>query len=132
MRIQIEEQAVVGILESQHILFLITQDRDGQAMDVVTETAMQVLIGECRLHDIDSRHEACFLINRIAVDDDVLDCRAQFYAAAGLEPCGNTSVVQIVQRHALVVQQQRNQFVHVVGHEVALGVNDETVVFQQR
>ena len=70
------------------------------------------------------------LVDGITVDDNILDGRTQLHVAALFEPTGNSTVIKVVDGQSLIVQQQGNEFMHIVGHEVTLRVNDETAVFQ--
>ena len=100
-------------------------------MDIVTLVTTQIRIGIGWLHHIDRCHQTCTLVGRIAIDDDVLDGRAQLHVTALLQPSRNTSVIQIAGSQSLVVHQQWYQLMDVICYKVALWVNDEATVFQQ-
>ena len=131
MALEEEEQRVVGVSEQYGVLLLIAQQRDGHAVDIVAEVAVNVLIRVCRLHCIDRRHQSGVLVYGVFVDDDILHDGGQLHIAARLEPLADASVVEIAHSQPLVVYQQRYQLVDVVGHEVAVGVDDEVLVAQE-
>ena len=132
MRLDIEIRRIVRIAQCQGVFFLITQDGNRHAVDVLALVSPQVGVGIGRLHHVDGRHQARMLVGRIAIDDDVLDDGAELYVTALFQPLCNATAIQVVDGQAFVVQQQRNEFVDIVGYEVALGVHHEAMVFQQR
>ena len=101
-------------------------------MDVVALAAAQVGVRIGGLHDVDGGHESCTLVDRIAVGDDVLHGGAELDVTALFQPFGDTSVIEVAGGQSLVLHEQRYQLLHVVGDEVALGVDDEAAVLQQR
>ena len=55
-------------------------------MDVVTKITFHIFIRISRLHHIDSRHQACFLVNGITVDNNILDYGTEFLITTRLQP----------------------------------------------
>ena len=130
MRLYIQEQIVVRIGQSQAILFLIAEDGNGDAMNVLTEIAVNVLIGIGGLHDVDGSHQTRMLIGRIAVHHNILDCRAQLHISRLFQPAGNASGIKIVDSQPLVVNQQRYQLVDIISYQVPLRVYHKAVILQ--
>ena len=74
-------------------------------MDIIALVATKVTIRERRLHHIDGSHKTRFLVNRIAVDDDVLDGSTELHVTTLLQPTGNAPAVKVVHCQAFVVEQ---------------------------
>ena len=101
-------------------------------MNIVAQVASCILIRIGRLHSIDRSHETGMLVDRVFVDHDVFHDRRQFHVAARLQPLADSAVVQIACCQLFVLDEQRNQLVYVIGYQVAVGVDDEVLVFEER
>ena len=93
MRLKIEEEAVVRIGQQELVLLLVAQQRDCHTVDIVTQISSHIFIRIGGLHGIDSSHETCMLVDRIAVHDNVADDGAELLVAARLQPTADTAVV---------------------------------------
>ena len=100
-------------------------------MYVFTQVSLHILIGEGRFHVIDSRHQTGALIHGIAIRDDILQDRTEFAITTGLQPLTDTSIIQITDSQFLVVEQQRNQFMDIVCHQVLIWIDNKTLIFQE-
>ena len=130
MRLQIEVQFIIRISQSYFVFFLIAQYRDSCTMHIVTKIASQVLIRIGRLHNVNSGHQSCMLIDRIAVNNNILDSRTEFHITALFQPTSDTTIIKIINGQSLVIKQQGNQFVNIICYEVLLWIYDETTILQ--
>ena len=131
MRLEIEEKTVIGVRQQQSVVILITQQRDSHAMGIVTEIALNVLIWISGLHRIDSSHQSGTLVNRVTVHHDILHDGTQFLVTTGVQPRTDSPIIEVADGHFLVIEQQGNQFVDIVSHEILVRIHDETLVFQE-
>ena len=129
MGLDIQEEGVVGISQRDSILLLIAQDGDGHTMKVVAQIASHILVRIGGLHHIDGCHQTGPLVYGIAVDNDILHSRAELHITALLQPACDTSVVEVVDGKTLVVDEQGDELVHIVCHQVLLGVYNEAAIF---
>ena len=99
-------------------------------MHIVTKIASQVLVRIGRFHHVNSSHQSCMLVDRIAVNYDILDSRTEFHITALFQPTCDTTIIQIINGQSLVIKQQGNQFVNIVCYEVLLWIYNETTILQ--
>ena len=130
MRLQVEPKAVVAVPEQDAVFADVAQHGNGNAVNIVTEISLDILIRIGRLHRIDRSHQACFLVGGITVLDNVFHDGAELGVATLLEPVNQTATVQIALGQLLVLNEQRYQLVNVVGHEIPFRINDEALVTQ--
>ena len=93
MRLDIQEQSIVWIPQCQDILFLITEHRNSDTMNIITKIAMNILIRISGLHHVNSSHQTCSLVNRITICYDILDRRTEFDISTLFQPTSNTSII---------------------------------------
>ena len=131
MRLQIKEERVIGIRQ-QHAVFLrITEHRHSHTVNVITETALYVLIGVSRLHRIDGSHQSGMLIDGIPVDHNISHDGTEFRVATRFQPVTDTSVVQIADCQFLILDEQRHQLMDIVCHQITLRIDNKRLVFQE-
>ena len=84
------------------------------------------------VHGIDGSHESGVLVGRISVCDDVFKLHCRLAVAAGVEPVGESSAVEVSSCYAFVAEEQRDKLLHVLSHEVTFGIDDERLIPEER
>ena len=129
--LEIQEQRVVGIGQHDGVLLLIGEQRHRDGHHVLALLVAHVAIVHRGLHRIAAGMQACVLVFRILVLNDILDDGRHLDVTTLLQPRGDTSVIEVVHTQLLVVQQQGHQFMYVLSNQVTLGVDHEALITQE-
>ena len=68
---------------------------------------------------------------RIFVRNNILHQCRHLDITAILEPCGDTSVIEIAHTQLLIIHQQGHQLMYILSNQVAFWVNHETLITQE-
>ena len=127
----IKVEIIVRGSQRYGILVLITQQRDTYRMDILAVGSTHILIRIGRIHSVQRCHQTGTLIDRIFLGNDIFNNGAQLVVTTSVQPLGDTSVIQITDSQTLVGQQHGHQFLYVLGHQVTLWIDNETLVLQE-
>ena len=132
MRLEIQPEDIVGVLQADSILVGILHQQRHDTLGIITAISMHVAIRIGRLHGVDGCHESRLLVERIPILHDILQGYTQLGIARHLQPIDDTAAVEIIAGNGLVVEQHGYQVVDIVGHEVSFRVDHKRLVFQPR
>ena len=127
-----QEQGIVGIQEQDRVFLLVGEQRHHDVRHIRALLIIYVDIFQRGLHGEARRHITSFLVVGVTYVQDILNQGSQFDVTTLFQPLYDASAVEIMDSQLLIGNQHGHQFLHVLSNQVALGVNHEALIAQER